>query len=150
MLLFVCYSIALDSTDISASNKGKTSASTNGVEAYIKEQLAIKIQRFTIANVQLVTNKIKTKKIKVNLETDKAQLLKKKNSLVVKREELRVEIAAMNVIRSSNVLVCRQQNPLLKLIRDKFKVKRSFSFDSLKDNLQKFFTRIRYYQRFYQ
>ena len=50
---------------------------------------------------------MKTKKTKVNLKIDKMRLLRKKNSLVVKRKELWAEIAAMNVIGSFNVLIRR-------------------------------------------
>ncbi len=46
---------------------------------------------------------METEKVKVNLETDRVQLFGEKNSLVVKKEELRTEIVVLNVI---NVLVC--------------------------------------------
>ncbi len=42
-------------------------------------------------------NKIETEKARVNLKADKIQLFDKKNSLVIKREELRTEIVALNV-----------------------------------------------------
>ncbi len=103
MLLFVYYSTTLDNTDISISGKDKTFISTNDIETYTKEQLTVEIQRFTVANTQLITDKIKIERTKVNLEADKTQLLKEKNSLVVKREEFRVKIAAMNIARSFNV-----------------------------------------------
>ncbi len=82
------YSIVLDNTDIFTSGKGKTPVSTSGVKVYIKEQLAVEIQRFIIANIQLMTDKIETERTKVNLETDRARLLREKNSLIAKREEL--------------------------------------------------------------
>ncbi len=129
------YSTALDNTDISTSSKGKTPASTNGVEAYTKEQLTTKIQRLTIANIQLMTDKIKTEKTKVNLEADRARLLEEKNFLVIKREELRVEIAAMNAAGSSNAPVRSQQDLFLGLARDKLKAKRPSLFNGLKKNL---------------
>ncbi len=44
-------------------------------------------------------DKIETKKIKVNLEIDKAQLFDKKNSLVTKRKKLRAEIAILNIVK---------------------------------------------------
>jgi len=66
--------------------------------------LAVEIQRFIATNIQLVTDKIKTEKAKVNLETDKIRLLKEKNSLVVKREKLRTEIAVINAVGSFNIL----------------------------------------------
>jgi len=47
---------------------------------------------------------METEKAKVNLEADGTQLFKEKNSLVVKRKELRAEIAAMNTIKPFNVL----------------------------------------------
>ncbi len=93
----------MDSTDISTSGKGKTPTSTNGIEAYNKETLDDEIRKLTITNAQLMTNKIKTKKAKVNLETNKIRLFNKKNSLVVKREELRAEIVVLNISGLSNV-----------------------------------------------
>ncbi len=115
-------------------SKVKTPVSTSGVEAYNKEALGNEIRRLTAVNIQLVVDKMETEKVKVNLEADKVRLLGEKNSLVAKREELRVEITILNAAGSSNVLVCGYQDPLLKLIRDKFKVKRPLSFDSLKEN----------------
>jgi len=91
----------LDNIDIFISNKDKTPASTNSIETYIKEQLATKIQRFIVANVQLMTDKIEIKRTKINLEANKVRLLEKKNSLVAKKKELRVKIAALNTVRSS-------------------------------------------------
>src|SRR6266699_1776827 len=131
---------------MSTSNKGKTPASTNDVEAYSKEALDDEIRRLTTTNAQLMTDKIEIEKTKVNLEINRTRLLNKKNSLVVKKKELRAEIAILNV---ANVPIHNHQNPLLKLIQDKFKAKRPPFFDSLKKNLQRFFIRIRYYQRFY-
>ncbi len=106
----------MDSTDISISNKGKAFISTNDIEAYNKEILNNEIRRLTIANVQLITNKIETEKIKVNLKTDKIQLFDKKNSLVVKKEKLRTKIATLNAIGPSNVPIRRYQDPFLKPI----------------------------------
>ncbi len=85
----------------------------NGIEAYTKEQLAAEIQRFSVANAQLINDKMETEKIKVNLEADKVRLFGEKNSLVAKREELWTEIATLNTTRPSNALVCSHQNPLL-------------------------------------
>jgi len=124
--------------------------STSGVKVYSKEDLSDEIRRLTAANVQLVIDKIKIEKVKVNLETDRIQLFDKKNSLIAKREKLRAEIAALNVAGPSNILVCGHQDPLLRPIRDKFKIKRPPSFDNLKKNFQRFFIGIRYYQGFYQ
>jgi len=101
------YSTALDNTDISTSGKGKTPASTNDVKAYSKEILDDEIHRLTIANAQLVVDKIKTEKVKVNLKADRVRLLGKKNSLVVKKKEFRTEIIALNAARSSNVPIRR-------------------------------------------
>ncbi len=150
LLLFVYYSIALDNTNISTLSKSKTPTSTNDVETYNKETLGDKIHRLTTANIQLMTNKIKTEKAKVNLKTNKIRLFGKKNSLVTKKEEFQTEIAVLHATRSSNVPVYRYQDPLLKPIQNKLKAKRPLLFDNLKENLQKFFIRIRYYQRFYQ
>jgi len=83
LLLFVCYSTALDSTDISTLGKGKALVSTSGVEAYNKEILDDEIRRLITANVQLMTDKMETEKIKVNLETDRIRLFGEKNSPVV-------------------------------------------------------------------
>ncbi len=101
------YSTILDNTDISTSSKGKAPVSTNDIEVYNKEILSDKIYKLTTTNVQLITNKIKTEKIKVNLETNKIRLFDKKNSLVVKRKELRVEITALNTVKLFNVPIRR-------------------------------------------
>ncbi len=77
----------MDNADISISSKGKVPVFTNDVEAYSKEILGDEIRRLITANVQLITNKIETEKVKVNLKTDKTRLFDKKNSLVVKKEE---------------------------------------------------------------
>ncbi len=79
-------------------SKGKAPAFTNGVEAYNKKILNNKIYRLIIANAQLMTNKIETKKTRVNLETNKTQLFNEKNSLIVKRKKLRTEITTLNVV----------------------------------------------------
>ena len=100
---YSCYSIILDNTDISTSNKGKTPAFTNGIEAYSKETLDNEIRRLITTNAQLVTDKIEIEKVKVNLEVDKVRLFDEKNSLVVKREELRAKIAILNIVGLSNV-----------------------------------------------
>ncbi len=140
----------MDNTNISTSNKGKTPVSTNGIETYNKETLDNEIRRLTTANAQLITNKMKIEKAKVNLKANKVQLLGKKNSLIVKREKLRAEIAILNAAGPPNVLIHNYQNPFLKPTRDKLKTKRPSPFDNLKKNLQRFFIKIRYYQRFYQ
>ena len=79
--------------------------STNGVEVYNKEVLGDEIRRLIAANVQLVIDKMETEKVRVNLKADKVRLFDKKNSLVIKREEFRVEIATLNAAGLSNVLV---------------------------------------------
>jgi len=104
----------LDSTDISTSGKGKTPVSTNGVEAYNKEALDDEIRRLIAINVQLIANKIKTEKAKVNLEADKIRLFDEKNFLVAKKEEFRTEIAILNVIGFSNVSICGISESVLK------------------------------------
>jgi len=142
LLLFVCYSIALDSTDMFILGKGKAPVSTNSVEAYNKEALNDEIYKLTIANVQLMTNKMETEKARVNLEANRTWLLGEKNSLVAKREKLRTEIATLN---ATNVPILGHQDPLLRPTRDKLKAKRPPSFDGLKENFQGFFTGIRYY-----
>jgi len=92
----------LDNTDIFTSNKGKASVSTNGIETYSKKTLGDKIRKLIAINVQLIINKIETKKAKVNLKVDRTQLFDKKNSLVIKRKEFRTEIVILNAI---NVLI---------------------------------------------
>ncbi len=69
-----------------------------------------------------MTDKIETERTKVNLEANRTRvrdtcpayafsaqlvqdLLREKNSLIVKRKELRVEIAAMNAAGSFNTLI---------------------------------------------
>ncbi len=51
--------------------KGKAPVSTNSVEAYNKEALNDEIYKLTIANVQLMTNKMETEKARVNLEANR-------------------------------------------------------------------------------
>ncbi len=101
--MFVCYSTVLDNIDISISSKGKIFIFTNGVEIYNKEILNDEICRLITTNVQLIVDKIKIEKAKVNLETDRIQLFDKKNSLVAKRKELRIEIATLNAAGFFNI-----------------------------------------------
>ncbi len=68
-------------------SKGKAPISTSGVEAYNKEALDDEIRRLIIANVQLIIDKIKIEKVKVNLKINKTRLFNEKNSLIVKKEE---------------------------------------------------------------
>ena len=83
---------------MSTSGKGKTSVSTNGIEAYSKETLNDEICRLTATNVQLIIDKMETEKVKINLEIDRTRLFNEKNSLVVKREKLRTEITILNAV----------------------------------------------------
>src|SRR6266699_3021313 len=99
---------------MSTSSKGKTPISTNDVETYSKETLGDEIRRLIAANAQLVADKIETEKVKVSLETDRMQLLSKKNSLVVKKEELRIEIIVLNTAGFSNILIRGHQDPFLR------------------------------------
>ncbi len=92
---------------------------------------------------------MEAEKAKVNLKADKTYLLGEKNSLVAKRKELRAEIIALNAAGSSNIPIRGYQDPLLRSTQDKLKVKRPSPFDGTKENLQRFFIRTRYYQRFY-
>ncbi len=121
----------------------------NGAKAFTKEQLAVKIQRLSAANIQLVNDKIKTEKIKTNLKVNRTRLLGEKNSLIAKREELRTEIVTLNTARPFNAPVRNHQDLLLNQRRNKLKTKRPPPFDGVKENFQRFFIRIRYYQRFY-
>ena len=52
-------------------------------------------------------DKMEIEKVRVNLETDKARLLGKKNSLVVKKKELRAEIITLNVAGPLNIPIRR-------------------------------------------
>ena len=90
---------------MSISSKGKTPVSTSSVKAYSKEALGDEICRLIVVNVQLVADKMEIEKAKVNLEADRIRLFDKKNSLVVKREELRVEIVVLNAAGLSNVSI---------------------------------------------
>ncbi len=92
-----------------------------------------------------MTNKIESEKVKINLEADRMRLLGEKNSLIVKREEFRIEIVILNATGPFNILICRYQDLFLRLIRDKFKAKRPIPFDNIKENFQRFFIKIRYY-----
>ena len=104
----------MDSTDISTSGKNKAFVSINSIEAYNKETLSDKIRRLTTANVQLMADKTETEKARVNLKADKVRLFGKKNSLVVKKEELRIEIIVLNTAGFSNILIRGHQDPFLR------------------------------------
>ncbi len=106
----------MDNTGISILSKGKAFASTNDIETYNKKELDNKIRKLITINVQLITDKMETEKTKVNLKADKTRLFNEKNSLVVKREKFRTEIAILNVTGSLNVLIYRYQNLFLRLI----------------------------------
>jgi len=134
---------------MSTSSKSKAPVSTNNVEAYNKETLDDKIRRLITANTQLMINKMKIEKARVNLEADRVRLLGEKNPLVAKRKELRAEIVTLNVAGPPNIPIHSYQNPLLRPTQDKLKVKKPSLFDSLKKNFQRFFIGIRYYQKFY-
>ena len=54
-----------------------------------------------------MVDKTETEKAKVNLEANKVQLFGEKNSLIVKKEKFRAEIAVLNVAGLFNVLVCK-------------------------------------------
>ncbi len=92
---------------MSTLDKGKASISTSDVKAYSKEVLSDEIRRLIAANIQLVTDKMETEKVRVNLKVDRARLFDEKNSLIAKREEFRAEIIVLNIVGSSNVLICR-------------------------------------------
>ena len=126
-----------------STSKGKGPASTSGVEAYSKEQLAEEIRRFTIANVQLANDKLGTEATNAKLEADRNRLISEKNIFVVKREELRTEFEAT---RATLAVALAATNTG----RDKLKAKRPLPFDGAKENLQPFLTETRYYQGFYQ
>jgi hypothetical protein len=123
-------------------SKGKGPVSTSGVEAYSKEQLAEEICRFTMANVQLVSDKLGIEATNAKLEADRNRLISEKNILVAKREELRTELEA---IRAMLAVALATTNTG----RDKLKAKRPLPFDRAKENLQLFFMGTRYYQGFY-
>jgi len=133
----------LDSNGISTSSKAKTPALTNGVEAYSKEILREEIRRLTTTNAQLVNDKLAIKAVKIKLEVNKAKLINEKNILVTKRKELWAELTEAVVTSIINI-----QTPVI-IIHDKLKVKRPSLFDETKETFQRFFTKTRYYYRFY-
>ncbi len=92
-----------------------------------------------------MSDKMETERTKVNLEADRMRLLDEKNFLVVKKEEFWTEIAILNTAGPSNILIRSYQDPFLKPTQDKLKTKRPPPFNNLKENLQKFFTKTRYY-----
>ena len=104
----------------------------NDIEVYSKETLNDKIHRLITTNVQLIVNKMKIEKVKINLKPNKIQLFGKKNSLVTKREELRTEIIVLNIIGPLNIPIRGHQD--LRLTQNKLKTKRPPFFDSLKKN----------------
>ncbi len=116
MLIALVYIIrqTLNNTDIFTSNKDKAPASTSSIEAYNKKTLNDKICRLTTTNAQLITDKIKPEKNKINLEVNRIQLFDKKNSLVTKRKEFKTEIITLNAAGSFNVSVRKYQDPFLK------------------------------------
>jgi hypothetical protein len=124
-------------------SKGKGPVSISGVEAYSKEQLAEEIRRLTMANVQLANDKLRTEATNVKLEADRNRLINEKNILVAKREELRTELEATRAMPTVTLAIADTA-------RDKLKAKRPLPFDGTKENLQPFFTGIRYYQGFYR
>ncbi len=97
----------MDNTDIFILNKDKVLVSTNGIEVYNKKVLNDEIRRLTATNVQLMIDKIETEKARINLKADKIRLFGKKNSLVIKKEELRIEIVVLNAVKLFNILVYR-------------------------------------------
>ena len=135
----------MNNTDISTSSKGKAPIFINGIKAYNKETLNDEICRLITTNIQLIINKMESEKVKVNLKTDKIQLFGKKNSLVVKKKELRTEIIILNVAGPSNVPIRRYQDLFLKSTQDKLKTKRPILFDNIKENFQRFLIKTRYY-----
>jgi hypothetical protein len=125
-----------------STSKGKGPASTSGVEAYSKEQLAEEICKLTIANAQLVNDKLGAEATNTKLEADRNKLINEKNILVAKREELRTELEATRAIPAVAPTIANTG-------RDKLKAKRPLPFDGAKENLQLFLIGTRYYQGFY-
>jgi len=85
----------LDNTDISTSDKGKTPASTNGIETYNKKIFGDKIRKLTQTNTQLTQNKQNSDATKITIKADKNQLVSEKNTLVAKHKKLQREIATL-------------------------------------------------------
>ncbi len=85
----------MDNINISTSGKGKTLALTNGIKAYNKEAFENEIHKLTQTNAQLTQNKQNSDTTKAAIEADKNRLISKKNALILKREELRKEIATL-------------------------------------------------------
>ncbi len=82
----------MNNIDISTSNKGKIPTSTNGIKTYNKKTFGNKIYRFIQTNMQLTQNKQNSDITKAVIKTDKNRFISKKNTLVIKREELQREI----------------------------------------------------------
>ena len=76
-------------------DKGKTPASTSGIEAYSKKTFGNEIHRLIQINTQLTQDKQNADVVKAAIETDKNRLISKKNTLVVKHEKLQKEIATL-------------------------------------------------------
>ena len=131
----------MDNNGISTSDKGKALISSNGIKAYSKEALREEICRLIITNVQLANDKLDIEAAKIKLEADKATLINEKNIFVAKREELRIELTAIVPTTNTQVFVI--------IVCDKLKAKRLPPFDKIKETLQRFFTRTRYYYGFY-
>ena len=104
--------------------------------------MAEEIRRLTKANAQLVNDKLGTEATNAKLEADRNRLISEKNILVAKREELRTELEATRAMLAATPAIANTG-------RDKFKAKRLLPFDGVKENFQPFFTKTRYYQRFY-
>ena len=142
----------MDSIDISTSDKGKTPASTSGVEAYNKEAFGDEIRRLTQANAQLAQNKQNSDAARIAIEVDKNRLISEKNALVVKHEELQGEIAALQ-----RNLLPPFAEPLNQRIgeiasipgQDKLKARIPDAFDRTKRTFRRFLIQIKIYHQFH-
>ena len=137
----------MDNIDISTSDKGKTSVSTNGIKAYSKEAFGDEIHRLIQTNIQLAQNKQNSDVIKATIEANKNRFISEKNVLVVKHEELRREVAAFQrnaafqqiallpFIRLSNQ---RTREIAFIFRRNKLKVYIPDAFDRIKGTFKRF------------
>ena len=105
--------------------------------------MAEEIRRLTTVNAQLANDKLRIEATNAKLEADRNRLINEKNILVAKREELRTELEATKAMPAVAPITTNTG-------RDKLKAKRPPLFDGAKENLQLFFTGMRYYQEFYQ
>src|SRR6266699_2772531 len=78
-----------------SSSKGKAPVSTSGISAYSKEDLGIMIMKLQDEKAQLIAVNKNLINMGRTVKTDKERLLKGKNTLVYKQDELREQLVAV-------------------------------------------------------